>query len=292
MRTIIFQSYRRANIPWWISRCLASAEAWARASGFEYSFHGDEVFDLCGRNYLDSVKGNVRSITNLARLELVRDALRRDYDRAVWLDADVFVFDQENFQISVTQRYAFARETWVERRDTGFFILHGVNNCAFAFMRGEPDLDLLINITRHVALHRKITSNYQVGGDILKGLRSSLAFTTLENVGMFSPSVIAGIAQNDRELLARQALEFGSAVFAANLAAAAEYHEPVVDDDLRRAMDSLESSRGDIINQYLSTSQEASAANARQFAKDRPPVDSKFSIISRILGRRRKPSRR
>jgi hypothetical protein len=287
MRTIVFQSYRRSSIPWWISRCLASVEGWTRASGFEYDFRGDEIFDLCGRDYLNSVGGNVRSITNLARLELVREAHRRDYDRAVWLDADVLVFDAENFRIPVTQRYAFARETWVERRDNGFFILHGVNNCALAFMRGEPDLDMLIGLTRHVALHRTIKSNYQVGGDIVKGLKNSLAFATIENVGMFSPSVIAGIAQDDQELLAVQALEFGSAVFAANLAAA-EYHAPVAEGALRRAMDSLEASRGNVINKYLVTSQEASSANTSQSSEALPQLSSRFSILSRVWARRQK----
>jgi len=224
---------------------------WTRAHGYDYEFHGDEIFQICGSDYLNCVRGNVRSITNLARLELVRDAHRRNYDRAVWLDADVLVFDTENFRLPATKRYAFARETWVERRGSRFFISHGVNNCALVFMRGEPDLDMLINLTRHVALHRTITSNYQVGGDILKGLKNSLAFGTLENVGMFSPSVITGIAQNDRELLAVQAREFGSAVFAANLAAA-EYHAPIADRDLKKAMDLLEASQGSVINCHLS----------------------------------------
>jgi len=282
MKTIVFQSYRRSNVPWWITRCLASVESWTRANGYDYEFRGDEVFEICGRDYLNNVGGNIRSITNLARLELVREAHHRNYDRAVWLDADVLVFDTENFRIPISERYAFARETWVERRDSGFFILHGVNNCALVFMQGEPDLDMLISLTRHVALHRTITSNYQVGGDILKGLRNSLAFATLENVGMFSPSVIAGIAQEDHELLAVQAREFGSTVFAANLAAA-EHHTPVTDGDLKSAMDLLEASRGDVINKYLSTSPKPSSTNFSQLPEESANVCSKFFILERFL---------
>jgi hypothetical protein len=41
------------------------------------------------------VDDNKRSITNLARLELTREVLREQYDRAIWFDADVFVFAPE-----------------------------------------------------------------------------------------------------------------------------------------------------------------------------------------------------
>ena len=281
MRTIVLQSYRTTNIPFWISCCLASVKEWSRANGFAYECHGDEVFELCGSEYLASVGGNIRSITNLARLELTRAAHGRGYDRAIWLDADVIVFDQERFRISLAERYAFARETWVARRDQRISIEHGVNNCAFVFMRDEPDLDLLINLTRHIARHRKITSNYQVGGDIVKGLRNSLAFSTLEHVGMFSPCLITGIARGDTELLSVQAREFGQPVFAANLAVTPGNHAPVSDADLCSAMNLLLSTRGGVINDYLSPKAPPGKAGMSARVKK---LFSRFSKKRRIAG--------
>jgi hypothetical protein len=267
MRTLVVQSFRRSAIPLWIARCLASVEAWAWANGFDYELHGDEAFALCGDDYLRSVGDNVRSITNLARLELLREAHRRGYDRAIWLDADVLVFDPERFKIPLTERYAFARETWVERAPNGFLIRPGANNCALAVMRGEPDLDMLIALTRHVALHRTITSNYQVGGDIVKGLRSSLAFATLDSIGMFSPDVVVALGGGDPELLATQAREFGSPVFAANLAAGSHYLRVLGDDEVLRAMDCLEATRGDVVNRYLTEPAPAAAPAGGMIAR-------------------------
>lgn len=252
MKTLVIQSYRRVDVPWWINHCLASVRSWAQARNFTYEFHGDEFFDLCGPAYLARVGENVRSRTNLARLIAAKDAHRRMFDRAVWLDADVLVFDAEHFQVPVTDRYAFARETWVWRTDTGVSAVPGVNNCAFVFMQGEPDLDLLITVTKHVAMYREIKTNYQVGGHLLKGLRASLDFATWDNIGMLSPYVIKAVAEGNKELLALQARSFGSPIHAANLAAGDHYWS-VGDSDLGKAIELLDASRGDVINSHLLT---------------------------------------
>jgi hypothetical protein len=114
MKTIVFQSYRESDVPAWIERCLNSVKRWALVIGHDYELCGDKkLFDLVGNDYLRKVGKNFRSITNLGRLELIRNALLHGYDRAIWLDADVFVFDPDHLDISIMERYAFAREVWI-----------------------------------------------------------------------------------------------------------------------------------------------------------------------------------
>jgi hypothetical protein len=109
-RVAVIQSYRSTNVPAWINHCLASVKAWAKSAGYDYRLFGDEAFAICGEDYLAQVGSNMRSITNLARLELVKDAHAHGYDWAVWIDADVLVFDPARFDLSKVQRYAFARD--------------------------------------------------------------------------------------------------------------------------------------------------------------------------------------
>lgn len=250
MKTIVLQSYRTQNVPDWIARCLASAQAWTKQSGYDYRFVDDRIFDLCGSEYLARVGDNKRSITNLARLELTRIVLDEGYNRAIWLDADIFVFAPDALSIDVTTRYAFSKEAWITVDAAGnVACTRSINNAAFVFMRGEPDLGFLISAIRHVALHRDLKTNYQVGVFLLTGLEQTLDFTLLRTVGMLSPFMLRAIVDDNVPLLRRQAVEFGDPIFAANLclALAGDNSEATI----AAAMDKLEATRGNVLNQYV-----------------------------------------
>jgi hypothetical protein len=195
MKTLVIQSFRTRSVPAWIERCLDSAKRWAALRGYDYLCTDDRAFALCGDDYLARVNGNLRAIANLFRLELVRQAHRDGYERAVWIDADIFVFAPETFSIDGVARYAFARESWIEIIGPGtpsacWRATAGTNNSVLVCRRDEPDLEFLIAATRHVALHREVRTNYQVGGDLIKGLRASLDFEMLGSSGMFSNYIV------------------------------------------------------------------------------------------------------
>jgi hypothetical protein len=252
MRTVIIQSYRADGVPAWINGCLQSVRQWSSEQGFDYQLAGDDSFRLCGEDYLVRVGDNIRSITNLSRLILVQRAHLAGYDRAIWLDADVFVFAPEQLRIDLTSRYAFARETWISRMaaDT-WSAFAGVNNSVFVCMAGEPDLEWLISTTRHIARHRQIDSNYQVGGDLIRGMRASLNFQVVENVGMFSNHIVTSLARGEDAVLHAQARFHGKPVYAANLCAGPHYQPPVTEADAVAAMDVLARTRGDVVNAWL-----------------------------------------
>jgi hypothetical protein len=251
-RVIVIQSFRRSDVPDWIARCLASVAAWAREQGHDYQLVGDEAFELCGPDYLARAGGNIRTITNLARLELVNRAHADGYELAAWVDADLLVFNPKEFRIDHPRRYAFARETWIEAREPPWWRADAaVNNSVFACRAGEPDLGFLIAATRHVAMHRDLKNNYQVGGNLIKGLRLSLAFEMLDDVGMLSSVMVRALARGTTELLQAQARLHGSPINAANLCASSNHIPAVSEAEALDAIEALERSRGAIVNQWL-----------------------------------------
>jgi hypothetical protein len=252
VKTLVIQSYRATDVPEWIARCLDSVRAWAAAQGFDYQLAGDDSFRLCGEDYLARVGSNVRSITNLSRLMLVKRAHAAGYERAIWLDADIFVFAPDDFRIDLAAHYAFARETWIVRLDAQRWGVHdGVNNSAFVCMADEPDLEFLISTVRHIALHRPVETNYQLGGDLIKGLRASLGFQLIQNVGMFSADIVRALARGEADVLHAQARFHQAPVHAANLCAGPYYSPPVTETEALGAMDALARTHGEAVNAWL-----------------------------------------
>lgn len=244
---MVIQSFRRANVPDWIERCLKSVRDWTAHKGYEYCFYGDEFFDLCGAEYLTRVSGNVRSITNLARLEATKIKLAEGYQRVIWLDADVFVFAPLQFSMDTDAAYAFGHEAWVEANADGSArpCETALHNAAFIFTSRQDDLDLFIHIIRHTVRHRTITSNYQVGVKLISGLAYPLNIETIKGVGMFSPAVLQAIAENNAAFL-RQFLAFhGYQMQAANLGLS--LNDAVI-PYVKLAMDRLEASAGNVVN--------------------------------------------
>lgn len=251
MKTVIIQSYRTYDIPSWIARCLASVEAWAKAKGYERWLTDDSVFSLCGADYLAKVGDNKRSITNLCRLELIRRAHAEGYERAIWIDADVFVFDPERLDFPIADRLVFAKETWIGFGEQGWYVLPTMNNCVVVSRPGDPDLDFIIATIRHVARHHPVYSNFQVGVELLRGLNRFLFFDLLSDVGMFSNFVVMAIAKNIAEPVELQATKHGAPIYAANLSASDHVLPIVPEAEAHRAMDLLERTRGGIVNDWL-----------------------------------------
>jgi hypothetical protein len=274
--TLVVQSYRARDVPVWIARCLASVQTWARQAGHDYRLVGDEAFVLCGEDYLARVGDNKRSITNLCRLELVRDAHREGYEWAAWIDADVFVFDP-SFSLAGLERYAFAREVWLDMpRQSRLRAVGGTNNSVFVCRAGEPDLDFLIHATRHVAMHRHHRDNYQVGGDLIQGLRKALGYEILYGAGMFSPHVVRALARDVGDLLAIQARAYGAPVQAANLCGSELYPAAVGETEVLAAMDRLEATKGAAVNQWLTGAPGLEAGATVWF--DAPDLESKLGL--------------
>jgi hypothetical protein len=253
--TIVIQTFRKHSIPTWIQRCLDSVQKWARLKEHDYSLAGDEFYDLCGSEYLTRGSKNPQAITNLARLVATRQRLDAGYQRVIWMDADIFVFDPAKLIFdfspeSLTTGYAFGREVWLFRDSAGVtrVTLPQAHNAATFFTQGSADLDMLITLIRHIDARRQIVSNYQVGVSLLRGLQHSLMFPTFSHVGVFSPVLLRALAERDEKVLQFYGRAYRYQTCAGNLTLS--HKDEVTDDVLWRAMDHLEAGAGDAINRY------------------------------------------
>ena len=146
---------------------------------------------------------------------------------------------------------ASPHETWLWQHEGSWRVNQTLNNAVIVCPQGDPDLDLIIRATRHRALHHPVTSNFQVGVDLIRGLHQFLQFPLLSNVGMLSNHGVTALAQNHEQLIRQQALYHQTPIYAANLSAS-DHVLPVVPEPLTHlAMDVLEQTAGDVINRHL-----------------------------------------
>lgn len=253
--TLVIQTFRRENVPMWMERCLSSVQAWAASQGHDYSFSGDEFFQLCGPQYLTRGNKNPRAITNLARLIATRQSLDAGYSKVIWLDADVFVFDPERLAFDfphsdLATGYAFGREIWldpVSEQDVPLNV-PTPHNAAMYFTDEAVDLDMLIGLIRHIDARRELVSNFQVGVKLLKGLQYSLMFPTFPHVALYSPALVLALNLGQHEVLRKYAKAYRYRSCAANLCLSLD--GDYTESGLLEAMDLLEGSKGEVINTY------------------------------------------
>jgi hypothetical protein len=253
--TIVIQTFRTYGVPAWIRRCLDSVAGWARLQGYDYALAGDEFYALCGPGYLARGRKDARAITDLARLVATRQHLDSGYETVIWMDADVFVFRPELLvfdfpRAELRTGYAFGREVWVKAlHDGGAYVSAPMaHNAATFFTQQAVDLDMLIALIRHIDAGRELTSSFQVGVRLLRGLQYSLMFPTFSHVGLFSPALVRGLVQGDEALLRRYGEAYAYPAHAANLCLSMQAQ--VTEAVMWQAMDLLADSGGEAINRY------------------------------------------
>lgn len=266
MKTVVYQSYRTANVPTWIELCLRTVRDWAALKGFEYVFIDDRLFDLAPGWYREKVEHQIQPIADLARLELAKEFLNGEFDRTIWVDADVAIFDADRFVIDVTEEYAFCREVWIEqlrpltaaRRDLKGFRLDGiycrerVNNAVSVFTKGNSMLEFYIHACKHIVKDKRRVSNLDVGTFFLTALHKQFKLPLLTNVGLFSPHLMQDLANGGGRMTDIYREQFGFPIMAANLCASyanKEYEGITVGDDTYLAvLNHLIDTAGAIVN--------------------------------------------
>lgn len=179
---------------------MASVRYWASYHGWEYRFVGDEIFDRVPVWYQERAAGRLPVITDLGRLILIREALAEGADTAVWLDADVLVFDAAEFHLEIADDHAFAREHWVQPTDRegpgrDFKVYKNVHNAFCLFSHGNAVLEFYIHACERIM--RRVDGgvpNQIVGTKLLTALHNIIGFPLIDDVGMISPLVLSDIA--------------------------------------------------------------------------------------------------
>ena len=192
MRTLVVQSHRSEGEPPWIAACLRSVRDWAGRSAFAYRFVDDTIFDRVPGWYREKLTGRTPIVTDLGRLYLLQEALREGYQRAVWLDADVLVFDP-SLDIGCEGDCAFGQEVWIQTGGDGKLkARRNVHNAVCVFRQGSPTLPFLIQSVE--SMIRRVDQDHiapqMVGPKLLSALHGIVGFALLPQVGAFSPAVV------------------------------------------------------------------------------------------------------
>ncbi|RUL72741.1 hypothetical protein EKH80_17045 [Dyella choica] len=221
MRTIVIQSYRDTQVEPWVRRCMQTVKDWARHRGYDYEFVGDALFDFMPARMRNKNGPSLLPQTDMARLGLLHDRLNRNYERAIWLDADVLVFDQAAFAIHDGCGALFCHEVWTSLNAEGELThWRGINNALMMFERGHPLLDFLrfATIQLHDHFDAAALSRTALGTDLLTKLGRVIPLRVHTQVACLSPLLIRAAYYGDHpEWLRSHATERGQPFHAANL---------------------------------------------------------------------------
>ena len=218
MSTIVFQSYRTHDVAPWITRCLAAAKGWAAQRGHDYAFIDDRLFDLLPPWYSAAVGHRLLPRTNLARLLAARTYLAQGYSRAIWIDADVLVFDPGRWVVEAGEEgFAFTREMWFETRWGAPVSRFGVNNAVFVVDAGNPFLDFCIWAHERIARTNTEIHDYATTTRLLTDLHRGAPLPLLTSVGLISAIVNRALRESRVAELRAYMQAHGHPVRAANL---------------------------------------------------------------------------
>lgn len=150
MKTLILQAYQHlpgaGPTPDWIERCMSSVAVWANERDYDYRRLSDGFFETVPAWFAARCGGQVHSVTDLARLLLMRQALAAEYDRVAWLDADVLVFDPDALSIDTESgfQFGYGHFVGVQADGTAYIGESGPNNGLLVAHRDHPLLSFYI----------------------------------------------------------------------------------------------------------------------------------------------------
>lgn len=238
---------------------MASARAWAESRGYDYRFYDDELFDHVPAWAQAKAKTSRKPIllmADLARIKIAQELLAQGYERTVWLDADLLVFDPDRFDVDTPGKVCFVRE--LGNLPGRPFQRKLVNNSVTIFRKGS--LFLPFYIAACLAMLRlapKGLSPLTVGTRFLSVTQPILRFALHPHVGLFHSNVIQAILEahddGDDALYMRA---MGHELHAANLVLSEQYGDETYD----ALIDKLLETHGDVVNRHVRGSIDTPAA--------------------------------
>ncbi len=262
MKTIVYQSYRGNETPNWLDTCMQTVKNWAELRGFDYQ-REDNFFDYVPDWYIDKAQGKINVIADLSRLEIAKKFLDQGYERTIWMDADVVVFDAENLTIDTPEEYLVCREIWLDTADDKnygegtLFCTEKVTNSLVYFTQKNQILDFYIHATKSIVKNQTgRLSKLAVSTKFLSKLHEMMKLPLFLNMGLFSPILMQAIVEDQTEIIQLYTKALQSPIYAANLCLSfrdKSYKGMMVTDKLfAETIDKLIQTKGEMINQYFS----------------------------------------
>ena len=235
---------------------MASVRAWADARGHAYRFIDDALFDAVPGWFLDKVRREVHLVSDLARLNLARQYLAEGFERALWVDADVVVFDPDNFSLDGAPGYAFCREDFLALRDERTLeVTRRVCNAVSLFARGNALLDFYIHACEELVRTRDGFRHTAIGTELLGALNRQFPLPVLAGVNLMSPFVLHALATGAEPVLRFWMGHVRSPLAAGNLCATFRNRRlgaiDLADATFERVVAALLESRGAVLNRLL-----------------------------------------
>lgn len=261
MKTIVYQSYRGNETPAWLEKCMQTVKDWAEAQGFDYQ-REDDFFQYVPDWYIAKSQGKINLIADLARLELARKYLNLGYERTVWLDADVVIFDSDRFNIDTVEDYLLCRETWLDTKDSidlgkgALSCQQKVTNSILVFKQGNSFLNFYRDAC--ISLMKNQTgrlSRLTVSTTFLSKLFEIMDLPLFPHLGLFSPILMHGLAEDKSEITQLYAKSLEFPIYAANLCLSfrnkTDKGIDVTDRLFAEVVDKLIATKGEAINQQF-----------------------------------------
>ncbi len=200
--TLVIQSHRTPLPYLWLQRCLDSVASWAEQMEFEYRFITDEIFQLIPQALMQKTAAQKVIASDLARLYAIRKGLFEGYQSLVWIDADFYIFNPEQFTLPDSS-YAVGREVWVQQDKRGHLKTYRkVHNAFLMFRLGNPFLEFYLQTAEKLLQQNSgdIPPHF-IGPKLLTALHNICQLPVMESAGMLSPWVLKDILKGQGDAL-------------------------------------------------------------------------------------------
>lgn len=204
MKTVVLQSFRTHDVPVWIKTCLRSVQTWAATNKWNYEFLDDRFLSLAPRWVRQHCAGNIYALTDVCRLQWMRNALDAGYERVIWADADILVFKASLVNVQTARGHAFAHELFLRLSpDGGFTLVEGLNNSLMVFEKQQEVLDVYLgkSLARLRSLAPGAVPRTALGPELLRELHSEYSLNPLHGIGLFTLAVMREIANGGGRLI-------------------------------------------------------------------------------------------
>ncbi|MHB8408983.1 MAG: hypothetical protein ACYDHY_12975 [Acidiferrobacterales bacterium] len=211
---------------------MRSVQTWAAANQWNYEFLDDRFLSLAPQWVRQHCAGNLYAITDVCRLQWMRNALDAGYERVIWADADILVFEASLVNVQTVRGHAFAHELFLcLSPDGGVTLIEGLNNSLMVFEKQQEVLDVYLAkcLARLRSLPPGAVPRTALGPTLLRELRSEHPLHPLHGIGLFTLAVMREIANGGGRLIPELLRSSPARLGAANLCHFLRNLTPVAD---------------------------------------------------------------
>jgi len=219
MKTIVYQSQSVLNMQPWVQACTRSVQHWAKFVGADYQFIDDALFEHVPKTLRVKFEKQSVVLTDLARLRLLLSALQGGYQRAVWLDADMLVFDPSNLKLPQTT-HAVGREVWVQLAKGKLRAYKKVHNALLMATGNDSFLPFYADTAEKMLAQVECPVVPQfIGPKWLSAQHNIAGLNIVESAGMLSPLALRDVCARGGEALRLTCAKHKESLTAVNLSA-------------------------------------------------------------------------